>query len=185
MVHHSDCVGCVFPPFTTTSDTYVHRLYSDAFEDHDVDSFLEETCVYSSSTSEWTLPMAPTTAESLVDSFCNIIASIVQRFVKPAEVGVERAAKNTQGTPEYGSIDEKGRPSYPPIVVHATGPSFPNPERVESRSSASQPLVGYSQIATFFSVRLESEVVSDEREVDEMETYARYVPVYHCSAYAY
>jgi hypothetical protein len=62
----------------------------------------------------------------------------------------------------------------PVLVVRAAGPSFEIPKSLVSASQVSTRL-GFSNMASYFSVKMESEIGSTKESVEEMSSYARCV----------
>jgi hypothetical protein len=171
--------GCPkhYPGYTTTSDTYAHGLYHEVVEDNEAKSFLEDTESYDPEQKRWSIPETLRNRETLVDALYSMLLSVVQRFVKPSEPGVGRHIINTYGHPECEQNDKHGYAACPVLVVPATGPSFDLPEELRSAPSSEldEVNVGYSCMATYFTVKLGSTAGSTDEQVHEMEAYARYV----------
>ena len=172
-----DPVDVQRPSYTTTSDAYAHELYQDVGQPQEVEPFLHGAECYSVPQGRWATPSASTTPETLVNSIFNIIRSIVGRFTGSKEPGVEREVLNTFSSPKCSGIDSRGYRAYPTLLVCAAGPSFEVPPSLDPLDPSPYDL-GFSNIATYFSVQPESETRSEEEIVDEMESYARCVPAF-------
>lgn len=166
------------PSFTTTSETYAHDLYRHSVEPQEIESFLEESSCYDSVEKKWTIPGTPTKTEDLLSSVFNMLSSIVQRFAKPSQPGVEREVVNTENIPACQGTNEKGYRICPVIVVRAAGPSFEisKPRKPTTDSQEPAKSIGFGGMATYFSVKLDSELGSEKEDLDEMGSYARCVP---------
>jgi hypothetical protein len=165
------------PSFTTTSDAYAHELHQDVVEPHEVETFLRGVDCYSVPQGRWTTPNASTTPETLVNSIFNIIRSIVGRFAYPKYSGVEREVVNTFYAPRCSGTDSRGYRACPTLLVRAAGPSFELPPPLNPQEPSPDDL-GFSNMATYFSIKPESETLSDKEIVDEMESYARCVSAF-------
>lgn len=164
-----------YPEFTTTSDAYLHELYRNIIPEHEVQAFVEGNDTYDPIQKRWSTAKAPANGDSLVNSIYSIFSSILRRFVKVPEPGVERVLENTCGIAECEEKDEKGYRAYPLLAVQATGPSFQGtPCEPGAGLVTSSSRVEYHQMATFFSVKLGNEAVSTQELVKEMEIHARY-----------
>jgi hypothetical protein len=169
--------GCPkhYPSYTTTSDTYAHDLYHDIIGDDEVESFLGDTGTYDPKQKRWSIPETLTNRGTLVDALYAILLSVVQRFVKPSEPGVERHVINTYGHPECEQKVAHGYAACPVLVVPATGPSFDLPQGLRSTPSSElgEVNVGYPCMATYSTVKLNSIAGSTDEQVHEMEAYAK------------
>jgi hypothetical protein len=141
-----------------------------------VESFLEDADTYDIGQKRWLIPETLTKRETLVDTLYSILLLVVQRFVKPNEPGVKRHLFNIQGYPQCEQKGVNGHAICPVLIVPAMGPSFELPQALHSvpRSQLAEVNLGYSCMATYFTVKLEANMGSDEEQVHEMETYARY-----------
>jgi hypothetical protein len=165
-----------YPEFTTTSDAYPHELYRNIMPEHEVQAFVEGNDTYDPIQKRWSTPKAPANADSLVHSIYLIFSSILGRFVKVPQPGVERVLENTCGIAECEEKDERGYRAYPLLAIQATGPSFQGtPCEPGAGLATSSSRVEYHQMATFFSLRLGNEAGGTEELVKEMEIHARYV----------
>ncbi|KAJ3533032.1 hypothetical protein NMY22_g7501 [Coprinellus aureogranulatus] len=164
-----------YPRFTTTSSDYVHSLYQETAGEGETEEVLKEMGTYDTTETRWSIPTAPAKTEELVNAVFKVLSSIVRRFVKPATPGVEREVVNTQDVPTCQGKNGKGYRTCPLIMVRAAGPSFeaPKPRRLEEASQEQSTSIGFGGMATYFSVKLESELGSEKEELEEMECYAR------------
>ena len=173
---HPQCPK-LYPRYTTTNETYAHGLYHEILAEDEVQAFLEEMgSSYSNEKKRWAIPESPPNRECLVDALYSVLRSIFERFVKPSEPEVERHIFNIQDYPQFEKKDKNGYAICPVLVVPAVGPSFDLPPALHSVPSAQLAVVnlGYSCMATYFTVKLDSNQGTVEEQVDEMETYARY-----------
>ncbi|KAJ3539452.1 hypothetical protein NMY22_g4727 [Coprinellus aureogranulatus] len=163
-----------YPSFTTTTESYAHGLYLDAAQDDDIEKFISETEFYDTRRRRWSFLDTSTTTECLIDTFFSILSSIVQRFVKPHQPGVERELVSTIGVPECETINERGYRKWPVLILHAAGPSFELPQPLDSTSRSGEEAreIGFSCMATFFHIKL-SEVGSPEDQLDEIAMHVR------------
>lgn len=160
--------------FTTTTNTYADNLYRDAVEDSDLDAFLEETARYDSENKAWLIPEPSTTAEDLLGPMFDILSSIVRQFVKPTQSSVKREVISTHDIPACEEKNEDGYRAYPSLFVQAAGPSFEVPKPLDSSLTAAPPLagLGFTNMATYFSVKRDSELGSAREIANEMASYA-------------
>lgn len=161
------------PNFTITSDEYAHNLYRHLIGDKGVGDFLDESTLYDSTTKKWSASITPTTRQALLGSVLRILSSIVRSLVRPMEPIVEREVVNIDHT----VAGQKVKQDAYRIVVRAAGPSFQIPRRRKTAGDLSdeRKTIGYSCMATYFTVKLESELGSDEDILEEVISYARCV----------
>lgn len=159
-----------YPKFTTTSETYADTLYQNVAQNDEIDTFLQEGKHYDSVEKRWRIPEAPATREDLVHALYIILSSIVGRFVKGTGSGIEREVINTLGIPDFDVKNEKGYRMWPALVLRAAGPSFEIPQSAQAprTSKATTTWIGFSCMATFFSVDLDSKVGGPEDQLDEI-----------------
>jgi hypothetical protein len=81
---------------------------------------------------------------------------------------------NTFYAPRCSGTDSRGYRACPTLLVRAAGPSFALPPPLDPQGPSPFDL-GFSNMATYFSIKPESEVPSEKEIVDEMESYARWV----------
>ncbi|TEB21857.1 hypothetical protein FA13DRAFT_1819279 [Coprinellus micaceus] len=160
--------------YTTTSDAYTHELYQDVAQPQEVEAFLHGVDCYSVPQGRWTTPNASTTPDTLVNSIFNIIRSIVGRFANLKESGVQREVVNTFYAPKCSGIDSRGYRACPTLLVRAAGPSFEHPPPVNPQEPSPYD-IGFSNMATYFSIKPESETPSEKEIVNEMKSYARQI----------
>ena len=165
------------PSYTTTSDAYIHELYQDVVQPHKSETFLHGTDCYSVPQGRWATPSASTTRETLVNSIFNIIRSIVGHFTGSQVPGAEREVVNAFYAPRCSATDSRGYRACPSLLVRAAGPSFEVPPPLNALEPSPFDL-GFSSMATYFSVKPESETPSEKEIVDEMESYARCVSAF-------
>ncbi|TEB28385.1 hypothetical protein FA13DRAFT_806784 [Coprinellus micaceus] len=163
------------PRFTTTTDAYAHDIYRDAVEDHAIHEFLNEVADFSSSQRRWSTPELATSNENLLGAVSRIFSAIVQRFAGPTVPGVER---NVVSSSEIRPVDQGGDAESrnpPTLLVRAAGPSFQVPSAAESTlgTAASVGTIGYTNIASFSIVKLESEIGTALENLEEAEVHAR------------
>lgn len=165
------------PSFTTTAEAYAHDLYRHSIDEYELDAFLEETELYDSGKKEWLTPTSPTSTGDLLGSVFQMLSSIVRRFVKPTEPGVERETLNTQDIPTCQGTNDSGYRACPLVVVRATGPSFQIRKTRKPVAGGQEGAVslGFGGMATYFVVRSESELGSEKEILDEMKSYTRCV----------
>ncbi|TEB26504.1 hypothetical protein FA13DRAFT_1816940 [Coprinellus micaceus] len=147
------------PGFTITNEAYAEGLCRSEVGDQDLESFLREDSVYDSTEKRWPFPEAPATRADLVSSVLNVIDLVVAVFGKATREGIER------GVIEMGGYEEAGE--GPALVVRAAE-SFEVPKSPNPPSE-----FGYSNIATYFSVKLERDVQREKVCLEEMAAYAR------------
>lgn len=159
--------------FTTTTSSYVEELYSDVALDTEMDTYLEETDCYNASDKTWIIPPAAA-AEGLSDCMFNILSSILKRFVKPTQPSVKRELLNTHNVSACNEEAEDGYRAYPTLCIQASGPSFEKPGPLDFSLSAGLPSgeLGFTDMATFFSVKRDSELGTAKEYVNEMASYA-------------
>ncbi|TEB14750.1 hypothetical protein FA13DRAFT_1721436 [Coprinellus micaceus] len=151
------------PRFTTTTDAYAHDIYRDAVEDHAIHEFLNEVADFSSSQRRWSTPELATSNENLLGAVSRIFSAIVQRF----------AGLRYQGSNEMSSVPAK----YDRWIKEAT-PSratllpFSAAESTLG-TAASVGTIGYTNIASFSIVKLESEIGTALENLEEAEVHAR------------
>ncbi|KAJ3499925.1 hypothetical protein NMY22_g19439 [Coprinellus aureogranulatus] len=164
-----------YPSFTTTTEAYAHELYLDAAQDKEIEGFLSRNKLYDGKRRRWSTLHKAKTTESIVDSLFEILSSIVKRFVKSPEPGVEREIVNTFRVPDCGVANEKGYRKWPFLALHGAGPSFELPDRPGPVSAADAAFrkVEFTCMATFFHVRRDSEVGAPENQLDEISTHVR------------
>ena len=156
--------GQEHPSFTTTDEAYAEGLYRSEVKDEHVERCLEEATCYRITEKRWAIPEMPTTRADLVSSVLGIIRSVVGMFTKTTQEGVEREVV------EMCRYDEG-----PALVVRAAGPSFEIPKPRNPGCSLA-PDIGYSNVATYFSVKLERDIGGEKKCLEEMAVYARWVP---------
>ena len=146
-----------------------------------MDSFLSQTDVYDSTQKRWSLPLSSTSTE-LVNAVFNILQSIVGPLVRSETPGVERRVYSTDATPGCDRSNEEGYRVSPILVVQAAGPSFEIPVPVDqhcdpqsSEASLSLSAVGFTNMATYITLKTDSELLNDVDVLREMASYARYV----------
>ncbi|TEB25618.1 hypothetical protein FA13DRAFT_1692942 [Coprinellus micaceus] len=162
------------PKFTTTSDAYAHNLYLDAVQNEDIYTFLRGDESYDSTQKRWSFPSVPETTEHLIGAVCNVLRGILGRFVKSQDPTVKREVCSTVGNPACEGRNEGGYRVCPVLLIRAEGPSFEIPESLISVAAASSSL-GFSNMATYISVKLDSNVGTEEENVEEMTSYAKRV----------
>ena len=172
--HHKDVPGGSPGGTTTTTEAYAHGLYRGLVEDTDIETFLWETDAYDSAQATWSIPLVPKTTEGLIGAMYGALQSIVGRFVRSFQPGIEREVCDTQDLPTCQGSNADGYRVCPALFVRAAGPSFEIPEPLASEGEMSSTL-GFSNMATYFSVKMESELGSKEECVEEMSSYARCV----------
>ncbi|TEB22651.1 hypothetical protein FA13DRAFT_1798641 [Coprinellus micaceus] len=158
----------VIPFFTTTSEAYAHALYLGEVQDDDAATFLEKNEAYDTHKRQRSIPSKPTTRGDLVDTVFKIIQSVIGVFVRPTQQGVEREVVEMDRMPEVEQKDES-TPEYTALVVRAAGPSFEAPPAAVSSS------VGFGNIATYISVKLDSGLGDAAEILDEMVPYAWHI----------
>lgn len=165
------------PNFTTTNETYAHHLYGHIVSAQGLHEFLEESGFYDFSKRKWSIPDAPAKTEDLLGPLVKILSSIVGRFVQPSNPGIEREVVNTHGIPACQGRNEKGYRICPLVVVRAAGPSFevPIPRKATATTHVPSKRIGFGGMATYFAVKLDSELGREDEDLDEMESYARCV----------
>lgn len=166
-----------YPRFTTTSEGYADALYHDAAQEDEIGTFLKDYEGYDSAQKRWTIPEAPSKRGDLIDALHAILSSIMGRFVKGTEPGVEREIVNTLRMLGFDVKNDKGYRKWPVLLVRAAGPSFeiPHPRESASTSKGASRLVAFSCTATFFSVCLDSDAGRAEDQLDEIASHVRYV----------
>lgn len=167
------------PRFTTTTDAYADDIYRDAFEDDAIHEFLEDTDDFNSSRRKWTTPELPTSTENLLGAVTRVFSAIVERFAGPTVPGVERKVVSSGEMRTIDQGDDVELRNPPTLLVRAAGPSFQVPSAVESTlgTTASEGAIGYTNIASFSIVKLESEIGTALENVEEAEVHARCVAV--------
>ena len=156
------------PRFTVTSKAYPEEVYRDVAEDEDIQGFLKETDYYDSSGEEWSIPEFPTSTQDVVKPLYKILSSIVRAFVKPSHHGVARDIVSTAGAAGYDEENEDGHHTCPFLTVRAAGPSFQIPAPQDQED------IGFSNMATCFSVAPEPESGEDVDEMEILEELAGY-----------
>ncbi|KAJ3529689.1 hypothetical protein NMY22_g8894 [Coprinellus aureogranulatus] len=158
--------------FSTTSDTYAHEVYQDLLDDSKIHDFLDSSGSYDSKSEKWNLSQ-DTTTEGLIRSVSKVVRSIMERFVKSARPEVKRTLVNMHNAKGNEEKNEDGYKHCPTLVVRATGPSFEDPAPAPSSSSKARCSVAFSNVASYLSVKPDSEARSEKEDAQEMETYAR------------
>ncbi|KAJ3540250.1 hypothetical protein NMY22_g4372 [Coprinellus aureogranulatus] len=166
------------PVFSVTSGTYAHGLYSDVIEERDIDAFLSNSDVYLSMDTRWDLPESPSSADDVLRAAFPLLSSIVQEFAKASSPGIARKLVNTRDVPQCNVENSQGYRISPVLLVYATGPSFEAPRSRDSSTGRSglrtkPSTIGFSNMATYFSVKLDSELGSDKDILEEMASYAK------------
>lgn len=165
-----------YPSFTTASTEYAHTVYRDAVTDSEVDEYISNSESFDPESSRWLLPPGSVTKEALVKSLCKIIGSIVKRFVRDPPPGTERTVTSIHGARGNEVKDEDGYSPYPDLVIRASGPSFQDPLPPNGGGSSTAAYnISFSNIASFFTVNLDSEAGTVKHTMKEMEKYAKYV----------
>ena len=164
-----------YPRYSITHGTYVHGLYQEVLEEQEIETYLHEAKEYGFDQKRWAIPEALTSVETLVDALFTTVSSVMERFGRAKEPGVERTLVDTRGLPECAQIDESGYKACPMLMVHATGPSFQIPKHRRDKHGAAEPelFLGYPGMATFIIATLDADAGDADEQVDEMETYAR------------
>ncbi|TEB19358.1 hypothetical protein FA13DRAFT_1697927 [Coprinellus micaceus] len=163
--------------FTRTSEAYAQELYSEVLDNEEIDAFLDEPTANGSRRKNWTAPHAPAPAEDLVRSLYKMLSSIVKRFAFSPKPGVQRKVVDTRKFEGSDEVNAEGYRNCPILVVRAAGPSFQfpaSPERGAPSMERTETL-GFTNMATYFSVKLDGVVGSEDEIMDEMENYARQV----------
>ncbi|KAJ3504523.1 hypothetical protein NMY22_g17897 [Coprinellus aureogranulatus] len=162
--HHSS--------FCITSNTYAHEVYQDLLDDSEIQDFLGSSDCYDSISEKWNLAQ-DTTTEELIRSGCKAVRSIIERFVKSVRPEVKRTLVNMHNAKGNQEKNEDGYNYCPTLVVRATGPSFEDPAPAPSSSSKGRCSVAFSNVASYLSVKPDSEAGSAKDDALEMEMYAR------------
>ncbi|TEB22696.1 hypothetical protein FA13DRAFT_1715896 [Coprinellus micaceus] len=149
-------------------EAYAHALYLGEVQDDDAATFLEKNEAYDTHKRQCSIPSKPTTRGDLVDTVFKIIQSVIGVFVRPTQQGVEREVVEMDRMPEVEQKDES-TPEYTALVVRAAGPSFEAPPAAVSSS------VGFGNIATYISVKLDSGLGDAAEILDEMVPYAWHI----------
>ncbi|TEB25613.1 hypothetical protein FA13DRAFT_1777332 [Coprinellus micaceus] len=165
--------------FTTTSEAYSRDVYRGLIGDGELDSFLSRADAYDYTRKRWILPLGSSSTE-LVHAVFDILQSIVRQFVRSEVPGVERRVYSTERTPGCDRKNEDGYRVSPILVVRAAGPSFEIPVPVGQHddpkvSEVSSSAVGFTNMATYITLKTDSELANDVDILREMATYARYV----------
>jgi hypothetical protein len=161
--------------FTTTNDAYAHNIYRGVLQDGDINRFLEETDSYDLPENKWSIPDFPTSTGELLGSVYKVVSSVIRGFVRPEEHGVKRHIINTRDSHPVKVDIHAERHKIPSILIQAAGPSFETPSDPQSTlaSTESHGSVGYSNVASFAVVKLESELGTAADNLEEAESYAR------------
>lgn len=173
--------GDARPSFTTTSEAYARNLYHGVAESEDIDAFLEEETAYDVNQKSWSSLSAVARKDDLLNCVFKIVSSIVRRFVKPTEPAVKRDVVSCgQLSVCEDKKAEKASQDFPSIAVQAAGPSFEIPSMRDSKPPSKDfpATLGYSNMAFYIAVKLQSELGTVKENVDEMEAYARYVAAF-------
>ena len=113
--------------------------------------------------SRWVIiPERPTLERQLYTPFFNLITAILKKHLKVVN-GVEREVVDMHAK-QMKHIE--GHHTSPDIVIRGVGPSFEAPSNGK--------LVGYSNIVTYFDVKLQRELDRTDN-LEQMAVYARYV----------
>ena len=164
------------PAFTTTSDQYAHEIYHDTLHDSEIEEFLRTNDRFDSKNNKWSLPCPPTKTKKLVNAMCKVVRSVVRHFVKATDSRVTRRVVKMLGA--TGNDEKNGDGYYPcpPLVIGATGPSFADVVSTQaSDSPESRRSITFSNMASYFTVKVDSEIGSVDENVRELKHYARYV----------
>ncbi|TEB14487.1 hypothetical protein FA13DRAFT_1823267 [Coprinellus micaceus] len=165
-----DTTGSRHRGFTTTSEEYGHDVYRKLVRDRDVEAFLGRTKTFDLENKQWSLPQASSFTEQLVTSAFKIIRTVLARLVQPTQIGVERDVRNVLKDNSRHPKNEHGYDFCPHLVVRASGPSFESPTPVPGNdSAATRPGLAYINIASFVTVKHESQVGNIKEVLKEME----------------
>jgi hypothetical protein len=167
---HGDTTGSRHRGFTTTSKEYGHDVYRELVRDGDVEAFLARTKTFDLENKQWLLPQASAFTEQLVTSAFKIIRTVLARLVQPTQTGVERDVRNVFKDNSRHPKNEHGYDFCPHLVIRASGPSFESPTLVPGNdSAATRPGLAYINIASYVTVKHESQVGNIKEVLKEME----------------
>ncbi|TEB28386.1 hypothetical protein FA13DRAFT_1815909 [Coprinellus micaceus] len=161
------------PQFTTSPIAYAHDVYHDAVEEHDINEFLKGEGIYSFSGMRWAVPEFPTSTNDLFGSAYRICSAIIQRFAQSSTPGVERRVVSLRGIRRTELESGTEACELPSFVVQATGPSFQGSANSTPGSTELPGIIGYTSIASFLTVKPESDIGTAADNIGGMEVHAR------------
>ncbi|TEB22085.1 hypothetical protein FA13DRAFT_1523568 [Coprinellus micaceus] len=163
------------PKFTTTSEGYPHEIYRDVLEEAVIEDFLRDSDAFDHKEKMWAFPQPLAATESVVVAVCRIARSIIKRFVVPTRSGVRRTVVNMIKAGGNEAVGEYGYRPCPVVVIQASGPSFedPPPTSQEAATTSQQRQISFSNMASYFTVKLDSEVGTPRDILEEMKPYAK------------
>ncbi|RXW17157.1 hypothetical protein EST38_g8693 [Candolleomyces aberdarensis] len=159
------------PPIELSKDsTFASSLYHHLASSKKITEFLEATEVYKKG--RWVLPRSDKNLqeEKMYEPLVKILEAIIQWFWEnDAALGI-REVINTHLTnlPHKESVSTTNA-SRPDISVKAEGPSFQLPHKHTTKA------VGYSNIITFFEVKVTNKGWTSEEELLQIAVYVRQI----------